>query len=265
MATANDGGESVELLARQATRHRRSREADQRLLRRHARAPSGRTRDALVHRWLPLARAVAREHAGPREPLDDLLQVASLALMRAIDRYDPERGASFASFAVPTIRGEILRHFRDRCWTVRPTRTLLDLAPRVEATRVVLTARLGRAPDVADIAGALDLEPDAVGQTLRLPRLAAVESLDALEDGDGERPRLALAVEDAGYARAEHRAMLEPLLRTLDARERRIVRLRFVEDRTQQEIADAEGISQMHVSRLLARAVERMSSFAEAA
>jgi RNA polymerase sigma-B factor len=251
---------AAHMSARRSARAPRRPDADQRLLRVHARSPSPETREALVRRYLPLARDVASRHAFGTEPWDDLFQVACLALVYAIDRYDPDRRASFSSFAYPTMRGEVLRHLRDRSFMVRPTRSMLDLAPRVRASQRSLAAENGRPPTVADVADALDVEPEAVRQALHVRRLRSVESLSP---PDGEISVLASkGVEETGYEGAETRAALQPLLKTLSARDRRIVTLRFVEDRTQKEIADAIGISQMHVSRLLAGALERMRAAA---
>jgi RNA polymerase sigma-B factor len=256
---------SADLLARRSARER-SRTTEDGLLRLHASSPSPQTRDALVRRYLGLARHIAGRLAAGPEPWEDLFQVACTALVLAIDRFDPGRGTSFSSFAVPTIQGEVKRHLRDRSWTVRPTRTMLDLAPRAEAARDSLTAELGRAPDVADVARALGVEPEKARQALLVRRLKAVAPLSRTDDEGAERSVLDTdGVEEAGFERAESRATLAPLLRALSPREQRVVMLRFVEDRTQSEIAEAVGISQMHVSRLLARSLDRMAALAEAA
>jgi len=254
------GPPPAHLSARRTAGAPRRPNADQRLLRAHARSPSPQTRDALVRRYMPIARELASRYAFGAEPWDDLFQVACLGLVHAIDRYDPGRRTAFSSFAYPTIQGELLRHLRDRCFMVRPTRTMLDLAPRVQAAQRSLAAEIGRPPTVADVADALDVEPEAVRQALHVRRLRSVESLSP---PDGEISVLASeGVEETGYERVESRTVLQPLLETLSARERRIVTMRFIDDRTQREIADAIGISQMHVSRLLARALERMSAIA---
>lgn len=252
-----------ELLAWRAARGDARRENDDRLLRLYARTRSPRAHDALVRRYLPLARHVARRYAGGAEPWDDLLQVASMGLVAAIERYDPARGPSFSSFAVPTIDGELKRHFRDRCWLVRPPRSLQELGKRADTAETRLRGTLARAPTLAELSEALGAEPQRVGEALRLRRAAQVEPMPT----DEEQGSLVqwTRVEDEGYARAESRATLEPLLRALPAREREIVRLRFVEDRTQQEIGRAMGVSQMHVSRVLASAIERLSTLADAA
>jgi RNA polymerase sigma-B factor len=252
-----------ELLARRARRRAARRENDDHLLRLYARTRSPLALDALVRRYLPLARHVARRYAGGAEPWDDLLQVASIGLVGAIERYDPARGPAFASFAVPTIDGELKRHFRDRCWLVRPPRSLQELSKRAHAAEARLRGALGRAPTLAELADDLGVEPHRVGEALRLRPVAQLEPLPT-----GEEPGYAApwtCVEDEGYANAESRATLAPLLRTLAPREREIVRLRFVEDRTQQEIGEVMGVSQMQVSRVLASVVERLSTLADAA
>jgi RNA polymerase sigma-B factor len=251
------------LLARRGARDRTRRDLDDRLFGLYARTRSPQTRDAIVRRYLPLARHVARRYAGGPEPLDDLVQVASLGLVGAIERYDPGRGPSFSSFAVATIDGELKRHFRDRCWLVRPPRSLHELAHRAYTVEARLRGALGRAPTLAELSETLDAEPGHVGEALGLRRAAQSEPLPP-DEGQGSRVPWT-HVEEQGYARAESRATLEPLLRALPAREREIVRLRFVEDRTQGAIADAVGVSQMQVSRVLASAIERMSVLADAA
>jgi RNA polymerase sigma-B factor len=255
----------VDLLARRAARNRTRREIDEQLLRLHARSPSPATREAIVVRYLGLAHHVARQYGGGHEPWDDLVQVASMALLHAIDRYDPDRGVSFSSFAVPTMNGEIKRHFRDRCWVVRPPRSLLEIGPRVERTQASLSAALGRPATAADVARTLELDERIVREAIHARTLATVDSLSPPDDDEDAPVPPAASVEDVGYARAVQRATLKPLLRRLPSREREIVRLRFVEDRTQIEIADAIGVSQMHVSRLLRQAVWRLSTMAEAA
>jgi len=253
-------GPPADLPADRSGRAPRRADSDQRLLRLHGRSPSPQTREALVRRYMPMARELASRYAFGAEPWDDLFQVACLALVLAIDRYDPDRRVSFSSFAYPTIKGELLRHLRDRSFMVRPTRAMLDLAPRVQAAQRSLAAENGRRPTVADVADALEVDPGAVREALHVRRLRSVESLSPRE---GEIPVLASeGVDEIGYERAETRAVLQPLLATLRPRDRRIVALRFIEERTQQEIADAVGISQMHVSRLLAAALERMNAAA---
>jgi RNA polymerase sigma-B factor len=254
-----------ELLARRAARGVTRRENDDRLLRLYARTRSPRAHDALIRRHLPLARDVARRYAGGAEPWDDLMQVASIALVGAIERYDPARGPSFASFAVPTIDGALKRHFRDRCWLVRPPRSLQELAKRADDTEARLRGALRRAPTLTELSADLDADPQRVAEALRLRAAAQFESMPP-DDGDEHGSLVQWTrAEEEGYARAESRATLEPLLRTLSARDREIVWLRFVEDRTQCEIGAAIGVSQMHVWRVLRSAIARLSLLADAA
>jgi RNA polymerase sigma-B factor len=258
-------GDPPGLLARRGARDRTRRDIDDRLFRLYARTRSPQTRDAIVRRYLPLARHVVRRYAGGPEPLDDLVQVASLGLVGAIERYDPGRGPSFSSFAVATIDGEIKRHFRDRSYLVRPPRSLQELGKRADAAEARLRCALARTPTVAELAEELGVDPQRVREALRVRTAAHFDSMPQ-GDGDEEGAFAPWArVEEEGYARAEARATLAPLLRTLRAHEREIVRLRFVEDRTQREIGEAMGVSQMQVSRVLASAIERLSMLADAA
>jgi RNA polymerase sigma-B factor len=251
---------AADLLARQSARDR-SRESENRLFALHARSPSPATREAIVVRYLALARHVARRYAGGQEPWDDLLQVASVALLKAIDRYHPEHDASFSSFAVPTISGELKRHFRDRCWTVRPPRALTELAPRAVRMRDSLAAGIGRLPTAGEVAEALGIDEDTVSRALRAHAVTSLESLSG--PADDEAAASWTSVHDEGYARAEERATLQPLLRRLPRCEREIVALRFIEDRTHVEIAEATGVSHTQVWRVLRSAVWRMSILAQ--
>ena len=218
------------------------------------------TRGALVERFLPLARSIARRYENLGEPIEDLNQVASLALINAVDRFDTSRGYAFTSFAVPTIVGELKRHFRDRSWAVRPPRSLQELSLRVDRTTRSLMQQLDRPPTVPEIARALDRDVEHVVEaqragvgrsalSLQAPRGAELGS--ALEDECGR--------EDDGYHRAESRALLERLMTLLPARDREVMRLRFGADMTQAEISAALGISQMQVSRILRKAIDRLS------
>ncbi|MGH3647807.1 MAG: sigma-70 family RNA polymerase sigma factor [Micromonosporaceae bacterium] len=215
-------------------------------------------RDALVARQLPLVRALAHRFRGRGEELDDLVQVGTLGLIKAIDRYDPRHGAQLSSFAVPTIVGEIKRHLRDRIPVVRVPRRLAERQTAVAHATNVLYQRLGRSPTVDELAGALGIAREETLETLDALRAAVpVSWQDA-----GPVPDDATPVEDA-----EDRAMLRPHLEALDPRLRRIVVLRFFAHRTQSEIAAELGISQVQVSRLLARTLvmlrERLASDGE--
>jgi RNA polymerase sigma-B factor len=214
-------------------------------------------RAELVERMLPLARSLARRYAGKGEPLDDLEQVASLGLLKAIDRFDVARDVRFATFAVPTIAGELKRHFRDRGWMLRVPRDVQELSARVVRCRDALTLDLGRSPTVDEVANALDAGLEQVLDALRAADTYRMMSLDEpLADGAGALE--AIGDDDEGFELAEHRVLLSRGLDGLDAREREIVRLRFYEGLTQREIARAVGVSQMHVSRLIRRSIDMM-------
>jgi len=214
-------------------------------------------RGELAERMLPLARSLARRYAGKGEPLEDLEQVASLGLLKAIDRFDVTRDVRFATFAVPTIAGELKRHFRDRGWMLRVPREIQELCGRVVRAREALTRDLGRAPTVEEVAGALDTGVEQVLEALRASDAYRMMSLDEpLADGAGALE--AIGGDDENFALAEHRVMLRPGLAGLGAREREIVRLRYYEGLTQREIARAVGVSQMHVSRLIRRSIDAM-------
>jgi RNA polymerase sigma-B factor len=216
------------------------------------------TRERLFRRYLPLAHALAARYRRCEEPFEDLQQVAGIGLLNAIDRFDPDRGTAFSTFAVPTILGELRRHFRDRTWAMRVPRRLQDLSVRIERVRDELTGALGREPTIAELAERLSGDQESILQALEL---AVTRHALPLEDGwpddDGEVCDVPGRVDD-GYARAEARAVLAPLLATLTAQEAEIVFLRFREDLTQDAIARRVGLSQMHVSRVLHRSLVRL-------
>ena len=210
--------------------------------------------------YLPLARRMAKRYAGVREPYDDLVQVASLGLLNAIDRFDPEAGTPFAGFARPTILGELKRHLRDKVWTVRVPRAVHDRLAKVEATVDALTDELGRPPSIGEVAEDLDLDRDAVLETLAAGLNRKAVSLDApspkLDDG---APRVeSLAAEERGYGMVEDRVAIAAMTARLDEREREVLRMRFVEELTQRQIAARLGTSQMSVSRLLRRSLANL-------
>jgi RNA polymerase sigma-B factor len=238
--------------------------ADLRLLRRYATTRDGRDRDRLIHRYLPLARYAANHYARRNEPFDDLVQVASVGLIKAIDRFDPANGATFSSYALPTMLGELRRHFRDRGWAVRPPRTLQEHALLVERTTDRLGRELGRAPTVAQLADATGLTLEEVLDAREASAAHAATSLSAPAGADDDGATLGdlIGSEDDGYARADDRATVAALLRTLSRREREILRLRLEEDLTQSEIGARVGLSQMHVSRLLRQILEKLHAAA---
>jgi RNA polymerase sigma-B factor len=227
------------------------------LLRRWREEGDRAARTELAERMLPLARSLARRYVGKGEPLDDLEQVASVGLLKAIDRFDVSRNVRFATFAVPTIAGELRRHFRDRGWMLRVPRDLQELGARVARCREALTRDLGRSPTVAEVAVALDASVEQVLDAVRAGDTYRVMSLDEpLVDGAGALD--IIGGEDEGYELAEQRVLLRRGLDGLSAREREIVRLRYYEGLTQREIARAVGISQMHVSRLIRRSIDTL-------
>ena len=227
------------------------------LLRRWREEGDEAAREAAVARMLPLARSLARRYANRGEALDDLEQVASLGLVKAIDRFDISRDVRFATYAVPTIAGELKRHFRDRSWMMRVPREVQELSSRLSQARERLIHDLSRSPTAAELAAVLECDEERVIEALGAADAYRTLSLDQpFTDGTG--PLDVLGDDDAGYARAEARVMLRDGLDELDEREREIVRLRFCEWLTQREIAERIGISQMHVSRLIRRSVEQL-------
>ena len=210
---------------------------------------------------MPLARQLARRYHRAEEPFDDLLQVASLGLLKAIDRFDLDRGIAFSSYAVPTILGELKRHFRDRVWTVRVPRGLHDRMAEVEKAISELTVQLQRSPSVPEIAERLEVDPTDVLEVLEANHNRRPLSLDRpgpSDDADESTPAEWLGSEDEGFELIEGRIALEEAIPHLSERERLVLRLRFVEDMTQSQIAERIGHSQMHVARILRRTLERI-------
>jgi RNA polymerase sigma-B factor len=243
----------------------RARE-DRRLLERYHRDGDPAAREALVQRFLPLARQLARRYQRGGEPLDDLVQVASLGLLKAIDRFEPDRPTAFSSFAVPTILGELKRHFRDRGWSVRVPRDLQEMAVRVERVADTMARELGRAPTPAEIAEQIGTTTERVLEAREAAGAYRAVSLDRPRDddeGEGDGMSETFGVEDPGFGLAEDAATVERLMRVLTDREREVLRLRFAEDLTQSEIGARVGVSQMHVSRLIRQAVARLRDAAE--
>jgi RNA polymerase sigma-B factor len=216
-------------------------------------------RNALMLRHMAFARSLARRYANRGEPLDDLEQVAAIGLLKAIERYDPARG-DLRAFATPTILGEIRRHFRDRTWTIRPGRNVQDASARVQRSTDELVARCGRTPSVSEIAEEADLSEEEVLDAIAARSAYRPISLSApAREGEDSDP-IAVPWREDGYDRAEDRVIVDVALGHLPARERMIVLLRFREDLTQAEIAQRLDISQMHVSRLLRRAMDTLNS-----
>jgi RNA polymerase sigma-B factor len=217
-------------------------------------------REELVRRYLPFARSLALRYRGASESFDDLLQVASLGLVNAVDRFDPRRGTPFAAFASPTILGELKRHFRDRVWTVRVPRGLHDRMAEVDKAINELTVELQRSPSVGEIAGRMEVDPTDVLEVLEANHNRRPLSLDRPVGGEEDESPASEWVgdEDEGFELIEDKLALEGVLPHLDARERLVLQLRFVDDLTQSQIAERIGHSQMHVSRILRRTLERI-------
>jgi RNA polymerase sigma-B factor len=226
-----------------------------------------RAREELVERFLPLARKLARRYSGAHEPLDDLMQVASLGLVKAIDRFDVSRGTAFSSFAVPTILGELKRYFRDLGWSVHVPRGAQELALKVEEARQQLTTKTGRPPSIPDLAQYLELSVEDVLEALETASAHHTASLDSpRDDGEEESGTLADAFgeTDERYELVDAKVTIAAAARHLGARERRVLLLRFVEDLTQSQIAILIGVSQMQVSRILRRALEQLRELTQA-
>jgi len=236
---------------------------DAALLARRA-AGDPRAREELIERFLPLARSIARRYEHSGEPLEDLVQVASMALVKAVDRYDASRGHAFSSYAVPTIAGELKRHFRDRSWTVRPPRDLQELTIKVERASGELWQQLDRAPTVAELAQAVGRDEEQVLDALHARMARGRLSLDG-HTGDEDQPALQdrLGSVDAGFAQAESRATLDALLATIAPRDCEVIRLRFEEDMTQAEIGELLGVSQMQISRIMRQTLQQLRHVAD--
>ena len=223
-------------------------------------APFKRQRDRIVERCLPLADHIARRFDGRGESRDDLVQVARVGLVNAVIRFDVNAGSDFVSFAVPTIMGEVRRHFRDNSWSVKVPRRLKELHLRLGGATSELSQRLGRAPTASELATELDMDRDEVVEGLVAGSSYNTLSIDSGGGGDDDAPAIADTLGDVDTAldQIENREALRPLLDSLPERERTVLVLRFFESMTQTQIAERVGVSQMHVSRLLARALTRL-------
>jgi RNA polymerase sigma-B factor len=222
-------------------------------------------RRELVEAHLGLAEYLARRFSHRGEPVDDLVQVSSMALLKAVDRFDPGRGVEFSTYATHTIAGELKRHFRDKGWAVRAPRRMQELYLTLGDAIGRLSQELGRSPTIAELAGETRVSEEEVLEALEAGQAYRLASLDAPAPGDDEGESLAshLGDEDPRMAAAEERATLSPLIQALPPRQRLILHLRFFEGLTQLEIAGRLGISQMHVSRLLARSLAELRGAAE--
>ena len=217
-------------------------------------------RNRIVEQYTGLAIALARRFENRGEPLDDLIQVASMALVGAVERFDPNQGAAFSSFATPTVLGELKRHFRDKTWSVRVPRGVKELHLRVSPAVAELHAELGRAPTIPELAANLGAAEEDVIEAMEAGAAYKPTSLTA-PDPEGERSdERILGRPDPEFAQVEARMTVRSLMAKLPERERNIVYLRYFEDLTQSEIADRIGVSQVHVSRLLREALDRLSA-----
>jgi RNA polymerase sigma-B factor len=236
--------------------------SEQELLRRFARTRDPAVKEEIVRRFLPFARSLALRYRGGTEQIDDLVQVANLGLVQAIERFDPDRGAGFKSFAAPTILGELKRHFRDRVWNLRLPRGLQERILKLEGTASELTAQLERPPTIRELAAELEIDETEVLEAFEALETRRTLSFDqpvtvvgtADEATVGEQ----VGAEDPHYEGVEDRAAVEASLPGLTEREVLALRLRFVDDLTQSQIAERIGCSQVHVSRILRGALQRL-------
>jgi RNA polymerase sigma-B factor len=223
-------------------------------------------RDALIERALPLAHQVARRYARTSEPLDDLIQVARLGLVKAVERFDPDRGTAFSTYAVPTMVGEIKRYFRDTGWAVHVPRSLQERVFQIEQAEKKLGSELGRAPSVEDLAAAAELSVEETLEAMEAGGAFEARSLEApapAEDQEGRSYAETIGAADEHFELVEDRNAVACALKVLPIRERRILHMRFMQDMTQSEIAERIGVSQMQVSRLLRRALQRLREAAD--
>jgi RNA polymerase sigma-B factor len=241
-------------------------ESEEALVHRVQRTGDERALDELVRRFMPLARGLARRYSHTSEPPDDLVQVACVGFVAAVRRFDPSFGRPLRSFAVPTMLGELRRHFRDAGWALHVPRRLQERGRDVQQAVAELTGVLGRSPTIAEIAQRLELTTEEVVDAIEARSAYRPDSLDVSRSDDDDSPTVAsqLGADDPGYVRVEHGVVLDRALRALPDRERAIVLLRFAEELSQSEIGTVLGISQMHVSRLLRRALARIEAVANA-
>jgi RNA polymerase sigma-B factor len=241
--------------------------ADYALLMRYRDQSDAAARDELVERFLPLARQLARRYARPNEPIDDLFQVASMGLLKAIERFDPARGNAFSTFAVPTIVGELKRYFRDTGWAVHVPRPIQERIGQVNRAVNDLSRELGRSPTPAELSAKLGHSTEEILEALEAAKAFDAVSLDMPRGSGDESSAYAdtVGAHDERFEMVEYNAVIEPTMAALPERDRLILRLRFERDLTQSEIADRLGISQMHVSRIIRRSLDRLRTVAEAA
>jgi RNA polymerase sigma-B factor len=246
----------------------KAREIERQLLVRYHHEGDLAAREELAERFLPLARDLALRYTYTDEPFDDLLQVACLGLVKAIDRFEPGRGTKFTSYAAPTILGELKRHFRDKGWSLHVPRDLQERSLAVSRETEELSKQLGRSPTVREVAKGLGCSPEQVLEAQEAAASYEAASLDQPTSRDEEESASLVELlghEDAAYELVEDREAIASTWHSLPEVERKVVELRFRNDLTQREIGERIGYSQMHVSRLLRRALDRLSTAAEAA
>jgi RNA polymerase sigma-B factor len=234
---------------------------DRELLRRYHQEGDVAAREKLIEQYMSLVRSLARRYSYRGEQLEDLVQIGAIGLIKAIDRFDLDRGVELTTYATPNIIGEIKRHFRDKGWSVRVPRGLQEL--NVQLSRLIeqLTVQLGRSPTIPELAKAAGVEEEEVLEALESGRAYSSLSLSSggtQEDGEELDPLESIGSDEHQYEVSEDRAVLAPGFRVLDERERKILHLRFFEGLTQSQIAQQIGISQMHVSRLIRRSLEKI-------
>ncbi len=234
---------------------------DRDLLVRHQQKGDEAALEELIERYMPLARRLAGRYRHTDEPQEDLVQVANMALIKAIKRFDPDRGNAFSSYAVPTILGELKRYFRDHSWSVHVPRDLQERAAKVNKTIEAMSKKAGRAPTVTEIADKLELDLEQVLEALQAAQAFDASSLDA-ERGSGDDSVMTLGetvgMEEAGFDLVEYGAAVQDVLAQMPERTRQVLHLRFVEDLTQAQIAEQIGVSQMHVSRIIRGALAEL-------
>jgi RNA polymerase sigma-B factor len=240
-----------------------ARASDRDLLRAYHDGGDLAAREELIERYMSLVRSLARRYSYRGEQLDDLVQIGAIGLIKAIDRFDVERGVELTTYATPNIIGEIKRHFRDRGWAVRVPRGLQELNVKLSKLVEQLTVQFGRSPTISELAKAASVEEEEVLEALESGRAYTSLSLSVGGGGGGGEDEDVDPMETIGtieheYEISEDRAVLEPGLRVLDERERKILQLRFFDGLTQSQIAQQIGISQMHVSRLIRRSLEKI-------
>jgi len=234
---------------------------DKLLLKRYHEEGDLQAREPLIEQYMSLVRSLARRYSYRGEQLEDLVQIGAIGLIKAIDRFDLERGVELTTYATPNIIGEIKRHFRDKGWSVRVPRGLQELNVQLSRLMEQLTVQLGRSPTIPELAKAAGAQEEEVLEALESGRAYSSLSLSTGSGGDGDEdldPLESIGTEEHQYEVSEDRAVLAPGFRVLDERERKILQLRFFDGLTQSQIAQQVGISQMHVSRLIRRSLEKI-------